>query len=250
MDTLLRDDIGVCLAPPDPAHLGAVARRAPARSAGLAAPATGAAAHQASAVAAREGRPVALGRALARLDRMANGIVIVKPETVIGLAPTRLPTLVGWTSRGRIGRPTVPADIRTLIRTMAEANPHWGAPRMHGELQKLGIDAVRRPSRNIWCASAGLHHRPGARSRGITAARSWRPISSWSRLRPTVSSSMCTTVDRSLRNQRAHRLCLGVEIEHLVPHLAAPTRLLVSTKRHGRVEHAVAIEPYRSCAEL
>jgi len=47
MDTLLRDDIGVCLAPPDRPNMGAVARRAPARRAGLAAPATGTAAHQA-----------------------------------------------------------------------------------------------------------------------------------------------------------------------------------------------------------
>jgi transposase InsO family protein len=34
----------------------------------------------------------------------------------------------------------VPADVRTLIRTMAQANPRWGAPRIHGELLKLGID--------------------------------------------------------------------------------------------------------------
>jgi hypothetical protein len=39
-----------------------------------------------------------------------------------------------------MGRPSVPADIRTLIRTMASANPRWGAPRIHGELLKLGID--------------------------------------------------------------------------------------------------------------
>ena len=37
-------------------------------------------------------------------------------------------------------RPTVPVDVRTLIRTMAQANPRWGAPRIHGELLKLGID--------------------------------------------------------------------------------------------------------------
>ena len=39
-----------------------------------------------------------------------------------------------------MGRPTVPADVRALIRTMAQANPRWGAPRIHGELLKLGID--------------------------------------------------------------------------------------------------------------
>jgi putative transposase len=37
----------------------------------------------------------------------------------------------------------VPADIRTLIRTMAQANPRWGAPRIHGELLKLGIDVCQ-----------------------------------------------------------------------------------------------------------
>ncbi len=44
-----------------------------------------------------------------------------------------------WKSRRRAGRPTVPPDVRTLIRTMSKANPLWGAPRVHGELLKLGI---------------------------------------------------------------------------------------------------------------
>ena len=42
-----------------------------------------------------------------------------------------------------MGRPTVPTDIRTLIRQMANANPRWGAPRIHGELLKLGIDVCQ-----------------------------------------------------------------------------------------------------------
>jgi hypothetical protein len=36
----------------------------------------------------------------------------------------------------------VPADVRALIRTMAQANPRWGAPRIHGELLKLGIGTL------------------------------------------------------------------------------------------------------------
>jgi putative transposase len=44
-----------------------------------------------------------------------------------------------WKSRRRAGRPTVPPDVGTLIRTMSKANPLWGAPRVHGELLKLGI---------------------------------------------------------------------------------------------------------------
>ena len=37
----------------------------------------------------------------------------------------------------------MPADVRTLIRTMAQANPRWGAPRIHGEPLKLGIDVCQ-----------------------------------------------------------------------------------------------------------
>src|ERR1700680_1621649 len=45
-----------------------------------------------------------------------------------------------WKSRRRGGRPIVPAKIRRLIREMSIANPLWGAPRIHGELLKLGIE--------------------------------------------------------------------------------------------------------------
>src|SRR5213076_1145035 len=46
-----------------------------------------------------------------------------------------------WPSSGpRGGRPRVPPEIRQLIRDMSLANPLWGAPRIHGELLKLGID--------------------------------------------------------------------------------------------------------------
>ena len=48
-----------------------------------------------------------------------------------------------WRSRRRVGRPAVPADIRDLIRTISRDNPLWGAPRIHGELLKLGIDIAQ-----------------------------------------------------------------------------------------------------------
>jgi hypothetical protein len=67
-------------------------------------------------------------------------LVIVKPETVIAWHRRGFRLWWAWRSRRRIGRPTVPTDIRTLIRDMAHANPRWGAPRIHGELLKLGID--------------------------------------------------------------------------------------------------------------
>jgi hypothetical protein len=44
-----------------------------------------------------------------------------------------------WKSRHRTGRPAAAPEVRALIRRMSSANPLWGAPRIHGELQKLGI---------------------------------------------------------------------------------------------------------------
>jgi putative transposase len=52
-------------------------------------------------------------------------LVIVKPETVIAWHRRRFRLWWTWKSRHRMGRPTVPTDVRTLIRTMAEANPRW-----------------------------------------------------------------------------------------------------------------------------
>jgi putative transposase len=77
--------------------------------------------------------------AVPRVDRVANALVIVKPETVI--AWHRYAFRLVWTckSRRRTGRPAVLRDVQTLIRTMSRANPLWGAPRIHGELLKLGI---------------------------------------------------------------------------------------------------------------
>jgi hypothetical protein len=71
--TLLDHDLGAALALPDLANSGVVARRAPARNPGLAAPVGGAAAHPTAASPAREDGSLALGTARAPLDRMANG---------------------------------------------------------------------------------------------------------------------------------------------------------------------------------
>ena len=66
-------------------------------------------------------------------------VVIVKPATVVAWHRRGFRLFWRWKSRRR-GRPTVPAEIRALIRSMSDANPLWGAPRLHGELLKLGID--------------------------------------------------------------------------------------------------------------
>jgi putative transposase len=68
-------------------------------------------------------------------------LVIVRPETVIGWHRKGFRLFWTWNGRvGRVGRPTVSREIRNLIRRMCRENPLWGAPRIHGELLKLGID--------------------------------------------------------------------------------------------------------------
>ena len=58
----------------------------------------------------------------------------------LGTSVLRFRVQGSWKSRCRIGRPAVPPDGRSLIRSMSEANPLLDTPRIHGELLKLGID--------------------------------------------------------------------------------------------------------------
>src|SRR5512132_925987 len=70
-----------------------------------------------------------------------SALVIVKPDTVLAWHRKGFRLFWTWKIRhGKPGRPTVSKDIRELIRTMSRENPGWGAPRIHGELLKLGID--------------------------------------------------------------------------------------------------------------
>jgi hypothetical protein len=66
--------------------------------------------------------------------------VLVKPATVVAWHRRGFRLFWTWKSRRRLGRPNVPEELRSLIREMSDANPFWGAPRIHGELLKLGID--------------------------------------------------------------------------------------------------------------
>jgi putative transposase len=86
---------------------------------------------------------------------------IIKPETVIAWNRKGFRLYWSWKSRNRRGRPCEPREIRQLIRRISLANPRWGAPRIHGELLKLGIDIgettvakymvrPRRPSSQTW----------------------------------------------------------------------------------------------------
>jgi putative transposase len=83
---------------------------------------------------------------LARVwDAWRQPLLIVTPDTVLRWQRRRF--RAHWTTRsGRPtgGRPPINADLKALVRKMAAANPLWGAPRIHGELLKLGIDVAER----------------------------------------------------------------------------------------------------------
>jgi hypothetical protein len=83
---------------------------------------------------------------LSRLwSRWADVLVIVKPDTVVCWHRTGFRLFWRWKSRSRTpAQNDVSPDVKALIQQMAKANVTWGAPRIHGELLKLGIDMSER----------------------------------------------------------------------------------------------------------
>jgi hypothetical protein len=89
-------------------------------------------------------------------------LVIVKPETVIAWHRLGFRLFWTWKTRHRPpGRLPVAHDVRELIRRLSRENPLWGAPRVHGERLKIGIDICetsvgkylvrpRRPPSQTW----------------------------------------------------------------------------------------------------
>jgi hypothetical protein len=76
-----------------------------------------------------------------------DALAIVGPENVVRWHRAGFRSFWRWKSRRRSGRPTVPLEIRRLIREMSPANPFWRAHRIHGELLKLGIDVGQTSDR-------------------------------------------------------------------------------------------------------
>src|SRR3954449_11078712 len=72
--------------------------------------------------------------------RIPEAVAILEPETVIRWHRAGFRSFWRWKSRRRAGRPQVSLEVRRLIREMSLTNPLWGAPRIHAELLKLGIN--------------------------------------------------------------------------------------------------------------
>jgi putative transposase len=78
-------------------------------------------------------------------SRWAEVLVVVKPETVVRWHRAGFRLYWRWLSwRKERGRPRIGSEVRQLIERMARENPLWGAPRIHGELLKMGFDVSER----------------------------------------------------------------------------------------------------------
>ena len=72
-----------------------------------------------------------------------KAITIIRPETLVRWHRAGFRRYWRWKSRSLGGRPQIDADLRALIRRMSADNPLWGAPRIHGELLKLGFEVAQ-----------------------------------------------------------------------------------------------------------
>ena len=88
-------------------------------------------------------------------------VQVVEPATILRWHRAGFRNYWRWESRERAGRPRIDRDLRDLIRRMSRENPLWGAPRIHGELLKLGFELAestvskymirrRRPPSQSW----------------------------------------------------------------------------------------------------
>ena len=70
-------------------------------------------------------------------------LTIIRPETLVRWHRAGFRCYWRWKSRPLGGRPPIDTELRALIRRMSVENPLWGAPRIHGELLKLGFEVAQ-----------------------------------------------------------------------------------------------------------
>jgi putative transposase len=81
--------------------------------------------------------------------RWTDILVLVKPDTVIGWHRTGFRLYWRWRSRLRGGRPKITEETRALIQRLAQENPDWGAPKIHGELLSSGSLSLSISERTV-----------------------------------------------------------------------------------------------------
>ena len=90
-------------------------------------------------------------------------LTIIRPETLVRWHRAGFRRCWRWKTNSRGGRPQIQTELRTLIRQMSMENPLWGAPRIHGELLKLGFQSCAVECRQIhgqaaWAAKPRMVH--------------------------------------------------------------------------------------------
>ena len=144
-----------------------------------------------------------------------HALVIVRPETVIGWHRKGFRLFWTWKSRrGKPGRPPVSREIRYLVRRMSRENTRWGAPRIHGELLKLGFSISQA------AVSKYMVRYPSPPS------QSWRTF--------LTNHADCPGVDRFLRGPHGH-VPPPVRV-HRAPPRAPPDRAF---RCHGEPDDGV-----------
>jgi len=132
----------------------------------------------------RSWSPPALGARSPIVDLALPGLAAVLEHNCVGeagdrgpVAPSRLPALLALTLEAWAAVSS--SRIRDLIRQMNNANLLWGAPRIHGELLKLGIRSARRRSPSTWCDESEGLRRLGVVSCAIRLRESPPSTCSW-----------------------------------------------------------------------
>ena len=105
---------------------------------------------------------------------------VVQPAHDPAVASGRVQEPTGAGNRqGRAGRPRIDRGLRDLIRRMSKENPLWGAPRIHGELLKLGFEIAESTVSKYMIRRRGRHRRAGGHSFATMRTPLLRSICAW-----------------------------------------------------------------------
>jgi len=115
---------------------------------------------------------------------------VVQPATILRWHRAGFRTYWRWKSQGRPGRPRIEHELRDLIRRMSKENPLWGAPRIHGELLKLGFEVAESTVSKYMIGRRG------------PPSQSWRTFLPWAQLLQNNWQTILAVSCSKLRKRR------------------------------------------------